>query len=90
MEYEKLAAIGNDVVRQLTPDFINRYLDRKTEERLLAIESMGADAVWKRLEELEHEIPLNHASSILLRFVGRRTTVEIEAEKEALLRFLKH
>lgn len=125
-------SIRNDRVRRMTPQNINNKIDRKTQRNIRGVESMGSDAVWKRLEELDREwdvdrtlmalfsglvfmqlvvarksrnwlwgpliqspILFMHAltgwcpPTTFLRSVGIRTRKEIEAEREALLEFLR-
>lgn len=125
-------SIRNDRVRRMTPHQTNIKIDRKTQRNIRGVESMGADAVWRRLEELDREWDIDRAvmalfSSLvfvqlmaarknrnwlwgpliqtpflfmhamigwcpptaLLRPLGFRTRKEIEAEREALLEFLR-
>ncbi len=125
--------IPNDRTRNMTPHSINERLDRKTRERVLTIERMGADAAWKRLEQLDREWDIDRALMVLfsttvfaqlikakknrqwllgpliqsplfflhsmigwcppvslLRPLGFRTSKEIQAEREAILRYLAH
>lgn len=78
-----------DHVRDITPIKFNRAIDRDTKRNIIDTESMGADAVWSRLDELDREPDIEHFVEIL-RADGFRSRHEIQAEREALLRFLKH
>jgi hypothetical protein len=78
-----------DHVRDISPLKLNRAIDLETKRNVVSTESMGADAVWSRLDELDREPDIEHFIEIL-RADGFRSRHEIQAEREALLRFLKH
>lgn len=78
-----------DHVRDITPSKINHAIDLETKRNVVDIESMGPDAVWSRLDELDREPDIEHFIEIL-RADGFRSRHEIQSERNALLRFLKH
>lgn len=127
------ANIYHDRIRSMTPSAINKMIDEKTEIRVFEIESMGADAVTKRLEELDREWDIDRALMLIfsglvftqllaarknknwlwgpliqtpflflhatmgwcppvsiLRPLGFRSRQEIQAEREALLKYLSY